>query len=127
MPVFTQSAPAYDVLVAADESEVERLRALQERGAANGLEGLRWLNRDQMTEMIRVFLPATSNEARLTDQIDAHINKAVELGFLRPAKNSEQVYEVRRILKAFVDGQWLADFDARLAEYAALLAGEERE
>jgi hypothetical protein len=84
------------------------------------------LTRDQMVEMIRVFLPATSNEARLTDQIDAHINKAVELGFLRPAKNSEQVYEVRRILKAFVDGQWLADLDARLADYAALLDGEER-
>jgi hypothetical protein len=85
------------------------------------------LTRAQMTEMARVFLPATSNEARLTDQIDAHINKAVELGFLRPAKSSEQVYEVRRILKAFVDGQWLADFDARLAEYAALLEGEEQE
>jgi hypothetical protein len=82
------------------------------------------LSRAQILEMIRVFLPPTSNEARLTDQIDAHINKIVELGFLRPAKNSEQVYEVRRILKAFVDGQWLADFDARLAEYAALLEAE---
>ena len=85
------------------------------------------LTREQMAEMVRVFLPATSNEARLTDQIDAHINKAAELGFLRPAKNSEQTYEVRRILKAFVDGQWLADFDTRLAEYAALLTGEEQE
>jgi hypothetical protein len=85
------------------------------------------LTREQMTEMVRLFLPATSNEARLSDQIDAHINKAVDLGFLRAAKNSEQVYEVRRILKAFVDGQWLADFDARLAEYAALLEGEEQE
>jgi Domain of unknown function (DUF4194) len=85
------------------------------------------LTREQIIEMVRVFLPATSNEARLTDQIDAHINKAVDLGFLRSAKNSEQVYEVRRILKAFVDGQWLADFDARLAEYAAVLAGEEQE
>jgi hypothetical protein len=85
------------------------------------------LTREQITEMVRLFLPATSNEARLTDQIDAHINKAVELGFLRPAKNSEPVYEVRRILKAFVDGQWLADFDARLAEYAALLDGEDGE
>jgi hypothetical protein len=82
------------------------------------------LSRAQILEMIRVFLPPTSNEARLTDQIDAQINKIVELGFLRPAKNSEQVYEVRRILKAFVDGQWLADFDARLAEYAALLQAE---
>jgi uncharacterized protein DUF4194 len=82
------------------------------------------LSRAQILEMIRVFLPPTSNEARLTDQIDAHINKIVELGFLRPAKNSEQVYEVRRILKAFVDGQWLADFDARLAQYAASLEAE---
>ena len=85
------------------------------------------LTREQIAEMVRVFLPATSNEARLTDQIDANINKAVELGFLRPAKNSEQVYEVRRILKGFVDGQWLADFDAKLAEYAAPLQGEEQE
>ncbi len=84
------------------------------------------LAREQIAEMVRVFLPATSNEARLADQIDTYINKAVELGFLRPAKNSEQVYEVRRILKAFVDGQWLADFDAKLAEYAALLEGEEQ-
>ena len=84
------------------------------------------LTREQITETIRVFLPVTSNEARLVDQIDAHINKAVELGFLRAAKNSEQVYEVRRILKAFVDGQWLADFDARLAEYVALLEGEDQ-
>jgi hypothetical protein len=27
------------------------------------------------------------------------------------------MFEVRRILKAFVDAQWLADFDARLASY----------
>ncbi|HXS65517.1 MAG TPA: DUF4194 domain-containing protein [Streptosporangiaceae bacterium] len=85
------------------------------------------LTRDQILEMVRVFLPSTSNEARLTDQIDAHVNKAVEYGFLRPAKNADRLYEVRRILKAFVDGQWLADFDAKLAEYAALLDGQEQE
>ncbi len=85
------------------------------------------LTRDQIIEMVRVFLPSSSNEARLTDQIDAHINKAVGYGFLRPAKNADRLYEVRRILKAFVDGQWLADFDAKLAEYAALLDGQEQE
>jgi hypothetical protein len=83
------------------------------------------LTREQIAEMVRVFMPSTSNEARLTDQIDAHINKAVELGFLRQAKNAEQVYEVRRILKAFVDAQWLADFDERLAAYATQLTGGE--
>ncbi len=83
------------------------------------------LTRDQITEMVRVFLPATSNEARLTDQIDTLIGKAGELGFLRQSKSGEDVYEVRRILKAFVDGQWLADFDQHLAEYLKIANGEE--
>ena len=81
------------------------------------------LTRDQIAEMMRVFLPVTSNEVRLADKIDAYLSKAVDLGFLRPAKNAEPVYEVRRILKAFVDGQWLADFDTKLAEYAVLARG----
>jgi hypothetical protein len=80
------------------------------------------LTRAQMVEMVRLFLPASSNEARLTDQIDSYLNRAQELGFLRQVKGSEQAYEVRRVLKAFVDGQWLADFDRRLAEYEELLS-----
>lgn len=83
------------------------------------------LTRDQIVEMIRIFLPADRNEARLVEQIDAHINKVIELGFLRRVKGQTSLFEVRRILKAFVDGQWLADFDARLAEYAVQLGGEE--
>jgi hypothetical protein len=81
------------------------------------------LSREQIREMVRVFLPSTSNEVRLADQIDANVAKVVELGYLRHVKGVDQVYEVRRILKAFVDGQWLADFDARLAQYADPLAG----
>ncbi len=88
---------------------------------AQGGETRLILTREQIGERLRVFLPPTSNDARLTDQIDAHLNKCVELGFLRAVKNSEQAYEVRRILKAFVDGQWLADFDGKLAEYLKLL------
>src|SRR5665213_2104802 len=34
------------LVVAAAESEVPRLRHLEQRGAANGLQGLRWLDRD---------------------------------------------------------------------------------
>ena len=33
-------------------------------------------------------------------------------------------YEVRRILKAFVDAQWMADMTQRLAEYRAHLTGD---
>lgn len=80
------------------------------------------LSRDQIVETIRVFLPENSNEAKLVDQIDVHLNKIVELGFLRRLKSGAQAgqaaaFEVRRILKAFVDAQWLADFDARLNTY----------
>src|SRR5690349_1063964 len=39
------------LVVAAEDSEVPRLRALEERGRVNGLEGLRWLTREQMREI----------------------------------------------------------------------------
>ncbi len=81
------------------------------------------LHRDQIVELIRIFLPTGTNEARLTDQIDAYIGKVVELGFLRRLKDDNS-YEVRRVLKAFVDAQWLAELDAKLVAYASLLAGD---
>jgi len=39
------------LVVAVDETEVARLRTLEERGTANGLDGLRWLNREEMREI----------------------------------------------------------------------------
>ncbi|MBI3524199.1 MAG: DUF4194 domain-containing protein [Betaproteobacteria bacterium] len=92
------------------------------------------LSRDEIVELIRVFLPESSNEAKLIDQIETHLNKIVELGFLRRLKTSAAnqggraaVFEVRRILKAFVDAQWLADFDARLAAYRVQLGAPPEE
>ena len=88
------------------------------------------LARDEIVELVRVFMPDSSNEARLIDQIETHINKIVDLCFLRRLKTSGGAnsgtanFEVRRILKAFVDAQWLADFDARLAAYQAQLVGD---
>jgi hypothetical protein len=93
---------------------------------ASGSDTRLVLSRDQIVDLIRVFLPDSSNDARLIDQIETHINKIVELGFLRRLKStlgngSAAAFEVRRILKAFVDAQWLAEFDARLAAYQAQL------
>lgn len=79
------------------------------------------LSRDELLEMVRVFVRDSANEAKLVDQLEPTINKVVELGFLHRLKssnaNATAHYEVKRILKAFVDAQWLADFDARLASY----------
>lgn len=80
------------------------------------------LSRDQIVEMLRLFLPQSSNDARLVDNVDAHINKVIELGFLRRLRNEPDRFEVRRILRAFVDAQWLHDFDNRLGEYLTELS-----
>lgn len=87
------------------------------------------LSRDELVELVRVFLPEGPNEARLIDQVETTINKVVDLGFLHKLKLASGAavgppsYEVRRILRAFVDAQWLADFDARLAAYQTALSG----
>lgn len=87
------------------------------------------LSRDNIVDLVRVFLPDGPNEARLIDQIETTINKVVELGFLQKLKTPSGAtagpanYEVRRILKAFVDAQWLAELDERLASYQGQLAG----
>ncbi len=75
------------------------------------------LSRDELVELLRVFLPSGVNEARTSDQVLAAVNRVEELGFIRRLKNQEQLFEIRRILKAFVDAQWLADFDERLVAY----------
>jgi hypothetical protein len=82
------------------------------------------LSRDEIVDLVRVFLPEGSNEAKLIDQVETHINKIIELGLLRrlkPQPHQPAVVEVRRILKAFVDAQWLSEFDQKLEAYRAQL------
>ncbi|MBC7699376.1 DUF4194 domain-containing protein [Aquabacterium sp.] len=83
------------------------------------------MSREQMVDMLRVFVPEGSNQTRLIDQIDAQLNRVVDLGFVRRLRGQEHMFEVQRILKAFVDAQWLAEFDARLAAYRAQIEREQ--
>ncbi|AIY01978.1 hypothetical protein ART_2379 [Arthrobacter sp. PAMC 25486] len=78
----------------------------------------------QIGDMVSVFLPESSNEARILDQLATNIKKVTELGFLRKLRGQDGSYEVARILKAYVDAQWLEEFDARLADYRAELEGD---
>lgn len=85
------------------------------------------LTREQIVDMVRVFLPETSNEASVLDRIDTTITKVVDLGFLRKVRGDSASWEVRRILKAFVDAEWLGELERRLASYADELAGTAEE
>jgi hypothetical protein len=80
------------------------------------------VSRDDIVRMLRDFLAASSNEARVIDRIDSYIKRVGELGFVRELPGQPGHYEVRRILEAFIDAQWLADFDRRLAQYASVEA-----
>ena len=85
-------------------------------------------NSDFVREILRLTAKTAANcpqlwasigsaEARLADRIDTDIRKVIEMGFLRRLHGGEEQFEVRRILKAFIDAQWLGEFDRRLTEY----------
>jgi hypothetical protein len=89
-----------------------------------GSEGRLVLTRDQIVEMLRLFQAESSNEARVVDQAERTIGKAVELGFLRPMRGQADRWEVRRILKAYVDAETLSNFSAKLQQYAGAMSDE---
>ena len=77
------------------------------------------LSRDEIVELIRVFLPEGSHDTRLIEQVESHLKRIIELGFVRLLKGEPPMFEVRRILKAFIDAQWLSEFAEKLAAYRA--------
>jgi hypothetical protein len=90
-----------------------------------GSEGKLVLSREQLVEMLRLFLAESTNEARVVDQVDTTIRRATELGFLRQLRGRTDQWEVRRILKAYVDAQTLSDFAGKLTEYAGAAAPQD--
>lgn len=89
---------------------------------AQGDETRLIMTRDEAVDLVRTYHPERGNEARLSDQVEADLRRVVELGFARQLRDQPHMYEVRRILKAFIDAQWLADFNERMAEF--LQSGE---
>jgi hypothetical protein len=75
------------------------------------------LSRDQILDLMRVHAPPSQDDIKFGREIDRHIKRVEELGFLHRLRGSTDQYEVRRIIRSFVDAQWLGDFDRRLRDY----------
>ncbi|MEA1983725.1 MAG: DUF4194 domain-containing protein [Campylobacterota bacterium] len=75
------------------------------------------ISKEDLVQNILLFLPQKFNEVKLLKEIDTTIKKVEDLGFLKKLKTSENVYEIRSSIKAFVDAQWLSDFDEKLKAY----------
>lgn len=88
-----------------------------------GGEGQLVVSRDHLVDSLRTFLADSTNEARVIDRVDTTIKQVADLGFLRPLRGTSDQWEVRRILKAYVDAQTLGDFAGKLQEYAATQRG----
>jgi Domain of unknown function (DUF4194) len=90
-----------------------------------GGEGRLVLTTEQIVEMLRLFQAESTNDARVVDNVEATIKKAAELGFLRQLRGQSDHWEVRRILKAYVDAETLFDFAGKLREYAGTVTADE--
>jgi hypothetical protein len=74
---------------------------------------------DQIHELLRPFLPARTDERSIKRRMDAAIERLIELGFLKRMPDTENpaYFEVRRILKAKIDAEKLAEIKEKLARY----------
>jgi hypothetical protein len=91
----------------------------------SGGEGRLVLTTEQILNLLRVFQAESTNEARVVEQVERTITKASEFGFLRALRGQAGHWEVRRVLKAYVDAQTMSDFAAKLQEYAGSGAADE--
>lgn len=78
------------------------------------------LHVDEVRDMVSAFFPGGSNEVKVQKRLDAHLQRIRELGFIRFLDNKKEKLEVMRILKAYIDAQWLSDLDSKLEEYLEL-------
>lgn len=77
------------------------------------------LTEEQIIQMMQIYLPSGNNEVKTVNQISSAINKTIELGVLRRLTSDAKRFEVKRIIKALIDADWLAGLEAKLAEYKA--------
>ena len=77
-----------------------------------------FLTRDEILNMVKPFYKETTNEAAQIKLMDSAIKKVEEEGFLRKAKTDEELYEINRIIKAFVNADVVRDSLEKLKLYA---------
>ncbi len=91
------------------------------------------LKRDEIIDLLNLYLRDSGNEQKRRRQVRGYINNVVKLGYLRKMKSSssraQPAYEVERILKEFVNADWLAKLEAELAARAAAVqaTGDDQE
>ncbi|ETX08584.1 DUF4194 domain-containing protein [Candidatus Entotheonella palauensis] len=77
------------------------------------------LSKQQIQEAMQIFYPEPADMTRLMGRIDRVIGQVERAGFLRPIKHGdEDVYEVKRIIKAKISADKLVEIRDQLRQYA---------
>jgi len=75
------------------------------------------LTKEQIIEMTRIYMPDMNNEAKMVDRIDTALRRIIDMGFVRTLDTQKDTYEVKRILRAFVDADCISSLDEKLETY----------
>lgn len=77
------------------------------------------MQREEIRDLVKMFLPDQKNEANMLDRFDESIAKLTSYGYLRKIdqKGKEDKYEVMRILKAKVPAESLLKIKEKLQSY----------
>jgi hypothetical protein len=94
--------------------------SLQQFDARSPDEPRHILNRNQIQEMMQFFFAEQTDMTRLERHIDSAIRQIENIGFIKKLNNeNEELYEVRRIIKAKISADTLADIRDQLQDYQA--------
>lgn len=92
------------------------LRKYMLESTANGDEKI-VISKEEIFIKMKNYLKETSNEIKQEKEITSYIKKVEDMKFIHKLKNSDNKYEILRLLASFVDAQWLDDLDKRIIEY----------
>ncbi len=89
----------------------ERLLQFDQRDLASSRAVI---SKSEIQEMMGLFLETPTDELKLFRSVDGHIRQVLELGFLKKLSTEEDMFEIRRIIKAKLSADALADVKAKL-------------
>ena len=92
------------------------LRKYMLESTANGDEKI-VISKEEIFIKMKNYLKETSNEIKQEKEITSYIKKVEDMKFIRKLKNSDNKYEILRLLASFVDAQWLDDLNKHILEY----------
>lgn len=83
------------------------------------------LKREEIYLMMQIYIKNEKNEKQIRGKIDSTIEKVKILGILRTLKSEDDVFEVRKVIKALIGPEWLRDLDTLLAKYKKVKSEKE--